>query len=71
MPVDESFTVESITLEILPSGLVAQATLVVTNKFPCDIMCPDILISVTSCSNNDVHKTKKVATADVEQIYVR
>lgn len=71
IPVDECFTVDSITLEVLSSGLVAQATLVITNQFPCDITCPDVLISVTSCANNDAHKNKKVVAADVEKIYVK
>lgn len=71
VPVDEFFTFDSITLEVLSSGLVAQATLVITNKLPCDVTCPDVLISVTSFSNNDVHKSKKVVAADVEKIYMK
>lgn len=67
----DGFFVENILLEVQQTGLRVRATLDLVNKFPVDIKCSDISISIhTSLNNNDV-KDKKPVRFDSTNLIIK
>lgn len=70
MPLEDSFTVDSISIEVQQTGLRVHAVLEIVNKFPSEITCSNILVSVATCSNID-GKHKNIAELDYKNMLIK
>lgn len=78
MSLEEGFSLISAVIEVQYSGLRGQTTLNIENKFPADVKCSSVGVTVSEYSNNgsgkartnnDSNKAKKIAIADSEHVY--
>ncbi|XP_065222101.1 trafficking protein particle complex subunit 10 isoform X2 [Planococcus citri] len=70
VPLEEGFTLNSISVEVQQTGLRVCAIVDIVNKFPSEIVCSNVSISVSHCTNND-SKHKKIAELDSKNVLIK